>query len=113
MMRASMILRPDPERPSTTIPGGAAALGAIPTEPATASRSCNTNGGGAAGPPLDEPGFFTVDELASFMRLNRKTVYEMIRQDRIPGVRRFKRSIRIYIPAVLEWAAADSRQRRR
>ena len=57
--------------------------------------------------------FWTVDELAKYLRLNRKTVYALIRQDKIPGTKRFKGHIRVYIPAVLEWAATDNQQKRR
>lgn len=61
----------------------------------------------------ERPTFWTIDELAAYLRLSRKTVYSLAQQGKIPGIRRFNRSIRIYIPAVLEWVAADSRQKRR
>ncbi|MGK4001131.1 helix-turn-helix domain-containing protein [Sorangium sp. So ce1036] len=57
--------------------------------------------------------FFTPDELAAYLRISRKTVYGLIRDGVIPGVKRLKRILRIYRPAVLEWAAADKKQRQK
>ena len=63
------------------------------------------------------PELITVDELAAMMGLNHKTVYAMIQDDQIPGVRRVRsRTIRIHRDTVLRWLATgqkgDSRPRR-
>jgi excisionase family DNA binding protein len=60
---------------------------------------------------VDE-GFMDVDELATFLNLNRKSVYQAIERGEIPGVTRFGRTIRIYRPTVLEWAKSDKPKRR-
>ncbi len=60
----------------------------------------------------DPEAFMTVDELAAFLRVSTKTVYGLIQEKKIPGVHRFRRSIRIYRPAVLQWAAAANGQQR-
>lgn len=57
--------------------------------------------------------FFTPDELAAYLRVSRKTVYGLIRDGEIPGVKRLNRILRIYRPAVLEWAAADKKQKQK
>ncbi|WP_437285634.1 helix-turn-helix domain-containing protein [Sorangium sp. So ce406] len=57
--------------------------------------------------------FFTPEELAAYLRISRKTVYGLIRDGGIPGVKRFKRILRIYRPAVLEWAAADKKHKQK
>jgi excisionase family DNA binding protein len=63
------------------------------------------------------PELITVDQLAAMMGLNHKTVYAMIQDDQIPGVRRVRsRTIRIHRDTVLRWLATgqkgDSRPRR-
>jgi excisionase family DNA binding protein len=63
------------------------------------------------------PELITVDQLAAMMGLNHKTVYAMIQDDQIPGVRRLRsRTIRIHRGTVLRWLATgqkgDSRPRR-
>jgi len=47
----------------------------------------------------------TVDELAALLRLDRKTVYSMVKRGEIPGVRRFGRAVRIHRETVLRWLA--------
>lgn len=47
----------------------------------------------------------TADELATLLRLDRKTVYAMIKRGEIPGVRRFGRAVRIHVATVLQWFA--------
>ncbi|AUX25140.1 uncharacterized protein SOCEGT47_056840 [Sorangium cellulosum] len=59
------------------------------------------------------PSFFTPEELAVYLRVSKKMVYGLIRDGEIPGVKRFGRILRIYRPAVLEWAAADKKQRQK
>jgi excisionase family DNA binding protein len=51
------------------------------------------------------PAIITVDELATLLRLDRKTVYDAIARGEIPGVRRIRRTLRVYRDAVLEWIA--------
>jgi excisionase family DNA binding protein len=50
----------------------------------------------------------TVDEFATFLRLNRKTVYEAIHRGAISGVRRFGRIIRIDRDAAMAWLKAGN-----
>ena len=51
----------------------------------------------------DLPPILTVDELAAFLRLNRKTVYEAVSRGEIPGVRRIGHTFRISRDSVLQW----------
>ena len=60
------------------------------------------------GPSVSEPTatlppVLTVDELAAFLRVDRKTVYAQIDRGEIPGTRRVGRVIRVSRDAVLEW----------
>ncbi len=50
----------------------------------------------------------TVNELAKFLRLNRKTIYEAINRGEISGVRRFGRIIRIDRDAAIAWLKAGN-----
>ena len=45
----------------------------------------------------------TVEELAHLMRVNRKTIYEMVQHGDIPGVVRLGRVIRFCRDAVVNW----------
>jgi excisionase family DNA binding protein len=47
----------------------------------------------------------TVGELATLLRIDRKSVYNLVRTGEIPGVRRIGRAIRIHRPTVLNWLA--------
>lgn len=47
----------------------------------------------------------TVDELATLLRVDRKTVYTMIAGRKVPGVRRCGRAIRIHRQTVVDWLA--------
>ena len=47
----------------------------------------------------------TVDELADYLRLDRKAVYDAIRRGEIPGVRRIGKVYRISRHAVTRWLA--------
>lgn len=49
------------------------------------------------------PEVMTVDETADLLRVNRKTIYDLIARGELPGVRRVGRSIRISRDAVLDW----------
>jgi len=51
----------------------------------------------------------TVPELARLLRVNAKTVYRLVRANRIPGVHRVGRLVRIHREAALRWLAADVR----
>jgi excisionase family DNA binding protein len=48
----------------------------------------------------------TVDELAVFLRVNRKTVYDALARGEIPGARRIGGRYRVLRDAVLEWLAS-------
>lgn len=50
-----------------------------------------------------EASVLTVDEAARLLRVNRKTLYDAVRQGRVPGVIRLGRSIRIGRTALLGW----------
>jgi len=63
--------------------------------------------------PAADDGFMTVDELADFLRVNRKTAYAAIQAGEVPGVKRFGRVIRVYRRTVLEWAVKEERAKRR
>lgn len=51
------------------------------------------------------PEVVTVESLATFLGLNRKTIYAAIDRGEIPGTRRVGRAIRILRDAVLVWLA--------
>ncbi len=50
-----------------------------------------------------EPSVLTVDEAARLLRVNRKTLYDAVREGRVPGVIRLGRSIRIGRTALVTW----------
>lgn len=47
----------------------------------------------------------TVDELAAYLRVNRKTIYDAVKQGELPGARNLRGTIRIHTPTVLAWFA--------
>ena len=49
------------------------------------------------------PAVLTVDELATLLRVDRKSAYAAISRGEIPGARRIGRAIRISRDAVLAW----------
>jgi excisionase family DNA binding protein len=51
------------------------------------------------------PDVLTVDELATILRVERKTVYGAIARGEIPGVRRIGAILRVSRDAVLTWLA--------
>lgn len=51
----------------------------------------------------------TVDEVAAYLRVNRKTVYAAIAVDELPGARRIGGTIRIDRDALLAWLAGEGR----
>jgi excisionase family DNA binding protein len=62
---------------------------------------------------VTEGDFMNVKELASLLRVDTKTVYAAIQEGAIPGVKHLGRTIRIYRPAVLEWAVKEEARKRR
>ena len=81
--------------------------------PEQGSKSETAEATGGAGEEL--PPIVTIDELARFLRMNRKTVYEAISRGEIPGVRRIGHTFRISRDVVLQWLrtypAASTRRR--
>ena len=55
------------------------------------------------------PAFLTVEEAAELLRVNRKTLYEAIRLEQIPGVARIGKTLRLRRAALLEWTAGKGR----
>lgn len=56
----------------------------------------------------------SVDETAALLKLNRKTVYEMVRNGELPGAQRFRGTIRVYRPTLLaSFAAGELPAKRR
>jgi len=51
----------------------------------------------------------TVDELAAFLRVDRKSIYSAIHAGKMPGARRLGRTWRISLAAVLKWMATGER----
>lgn len=58
----------------------------------------------AAADGLAEPPILTAQELAAFLRVDRKTVYEAAARGDIPGAVRLGRVLRFSRAAVLAWA---------
>jgi excisionase family DNA binding protein len=69
-------------------------------------RGAGPEGQGDAAPSLSagDPVIMTVDEIAALLRLNRKTVYELAHQGKIP-VRRIGRSLRANRETLMRWLA--------
>src|SRR5689334_12463383 len=55
------------------------------------------------------PTLMTVDELATLMRVNRKTIYAMISAEQLPGVRYMGSHIRIVRDVVVSWLRGEAR----
>jgi excisionase family DNA binding protein len=53
------------------------------------------------------PRVMTVDELATLLRVNRKTVYDALSRGEIPGARRIGGRYRILREAVIQWLASS------
>ena len=86
----------------------------------TGERGTGEQGTGGIMPPVRAPGgadelpeFITVEETASMLRLDRKTVYSMIERNELPGARRCGRTYRLYRPSVVSWFTAELRPVRR
>lgn len=54
-----------------------------------------------------EPTVMTACELATMLRVNRKTIYEAAQRGEIPGALRVGRSLRFSRAAVLKWLGQD------
>jgi excisionase family DNA binding protein len=53
--------------------------------------------------PRSLPIILKADEVAELLRVNRKTLYEAVQRDEVPGVIRIGRSLRFRRDAVLMW----------
>lgn len=65
-------------------------------------------GDGDAGESLSSnelPAVLTVDEVALLLRVDRKTLYALIRAGELPGVRRLGRALRVHRETMLRWLA--------
>lgn len=71
--------------------------------PAEAGNGAQDAAGEAGAGAATLPPALTVDEAARLLRVNRKTLYDAVRDGRIPGVIRMGRSIRIGRDALLGW----------
>jgi len=58
-------------------------------------------------PPDHLPAILTVDEVAAFLRINRKTIYDLVRRNEIPGARKLGRCLRFGRDALLRWMGAE------
>lgn len=67
----------------------------------------DASGEAGAGRAAMLPPALTVDEAARVLRVNRKTLYDAVRDGRVPGVIRMGRSIRIGRDALLGWLRGD------
>jgi|GEM_PF-6080461 len=57
------------------------------------------------------PDILTVEELAEYLRVDRKTIYEMVARRELPGCVRVGRTIRISTKAVMTWFEGGERRR--
>ncbi|NVJ20662.1 helix-turn-helix domain-containing protein [Myxococcus sp. AM011] len=55
------------------------------------------------------PSFLTVEEAATLLRVNRKTLYEAIRLGHVPGVARIGKALRIRRDALVTWPSGKGR----
>ncbi|WP_348980544.1 helix-turn-helix domain-containing protein [Polyangium sp. 15x6] len=74
-----------------------------PRRPSSGHTSPRPAPEGEPTPAPDLPAVLTADELAALLRVDRKTVYNLITRGDIPGVRRLGKTIRISRDAVLRW----------
>lgn len=80
----------EPDEVATVAPAEAISADAIPTSP-----------------PDHLPAILTVDEVAAFLRINRKTIYDLVRRNEIPGARKLGRCLRFGRDALLRWMGAE------
>lgn len=57
--------------------------------------------------PRSLPPILKAAEVATLLRINRKTLYEAVQRDEIPGAFRIGRSLRFRRDAVLMWLSAE------
>lgn len=82
-----------------------------PLAPADLSLSrCLPRGTSDRHEPTIGDAIMTVDEVADFLRLNRKTIYESVRLNEIPHVR-VGRAIRFGRAALLQWVSGRAASR--
>jgi excisionase family DNA binding protein len=62
---------------------------------------------------VSESAFLTVEELATLLRVNHKTIRDAIKRREIPGVRRIGTAFRIHRATVLDWFASQDRVARK
>ena len=86
-------------RDETTEPG----VDSLHAEPNRSRTPSSVDSAGQTGAGTSAPVFVAVDQLAIELGLNRKTLYNFIREGQLPGVRRICGRIRIHRPSVLEW----------
>ncbi len=48
----------------------------------------------------------SVKQCAKYMKVNHKTIYDMVKLGELPGAQYFRGTIRIYKPAVVAWLTA-------
>lgn len=53
------------------------------------------------------PLILTVREAATLLRLNRKTIYDLVRRNQLPGARRLGRALRFDRDSLLRWMRAE------
>ena len=58
--------------------------------------------------PKPLPPILKAAEVASLLRVDRKTLYEAVQRDEIPGVIRVGRCLRFHRDAVLSWLSPNS-----
>lgn len=58
-------------------------------------------------PSTTLPLILTVEETAALLRINRKTVYDLVRRDQLPGARKLGRALRFHRDALLRWMRAE------
>ena len=68
-----------------------------------ARESTESRGGTGAGGLA----VLTIDEAARLLRVNRKTLYDAVKADQVPGVVRLGRAIRIGRAALLSWVQGN------
>lgn len=59
--------------------------------------------------PAPLPSILKAEEVAALLRINRKTLYEAVQRDEIPGAFRVGRCLRFHTDAVLGWLSPNQR----
>lgn len=79
------------------------AVEGLPPKPESVGNDVTVEGLSASDEAAALPPVLTVHELAALLRVDRKTVYNLITSGDLPGVRRLGKTIRISRDAVLRW----------